>query len=215
MLEMCVEMQMSAFMCWNHTVTTYWVWWDNSRIPKFTRVPFVAHSDPHSSTHTPWKMCDISHARGGTDDSSVTGGWILNNRWHAALLKYIFMWRVWDIRWAYRLQQVCEVCEQEVEGKFKACYKLHSTDCVKVFEKMGNISIWYFYVGAVENQDFGAGLPPVDFHVFKNSAAAYFYTLSSFCCCTEALKQISLFSLACFTYVPQRIQRGDFPSVLS
>lgn len=33
------------------------------------------------------------HSKGGTDDGTVTGGQIHNNRWSAALTKYIFMWR--------------------------------------------------------------------------------------------------------------------------
>lgn len=85
--------------------TVFWLFW-----------PTVLHI--YTQTYTQKDVTSAEpHTGGGTDD------W-----WQVAesttddvqLYRSTFFCDVWDIRWAYRLQQVHELCGPEVEGRLKA-----------------------------------------------------------------------------------------------
>lgn len=95
-------------------------------------------------------MCDISRATLGKEQT--TARWQVDETTTTDYMQLswsTFFCDMWHIRWAYRLQQVCEL---EAEGRFRMCCKLHSTQCMKIFLRKWWISN-VVSCRAAENQD--------------------------------------------------------------
>lgn len=172
--------QKYAFLCRN---CPYLFCWDNSRICNVTQVHFEAcssdRSDPHFSTRT--ERCVIStesRSRGGADDSSVTG-WTKPQQHETFSFTDVYF------------HVVCDVLDE-----FTDCNR-----CVSWSADLGRVAsclqhkVWrYFWESGNYPKLFFAELQKTK--TLKNSAAAYFYTLGSFCSYTKAWKQI----FSCFVY---------------
>lgn len=155
---------------------------------------------PYTRTHT---LKDVWHqlnhtGGGGTDDwwqvaeSTTTDD--------AQLYRTTFFCDVWDIGWAYRLQQV-----HEAEGRFKA-YKLDSTEFMEEFTRYRRWKKSFFTQGLKQNKAFKVDYCCSTSMSLKIVPALIFTYWAAFLAAPTIGSNLFLLCSVSFTFVLQKIQ---------